>query len=377
MSTSVPPSSLSPSSSPVSSREHEALLLEVVRNDDPVRVLELISTGVNVNAALKSDPDDSKCTALQWAACLGHNGVVTVLLENGANVNDGNSFTDAALNFAAIAGHDVVLKTLIRHGASLDSRAAIRALHQAAQYGRDTAVQVLVEGDGVDINGVNRRGMTALHCAACNRHATVVTTLLARNANVEIQNKKEETPLHIASAQPEGTKGIVRALLEHGASVDAQSRDHETALLLAASVNNHGVVEVLLEYGANANGANKLGETALIRASRTGSTKVVDLLLRHPGTNVNLGTNLGDTALMLAAQYGREDILQMLLAHGASVYLKNKKGHTALQIVCLMDRQAIIYTLLHHHAGRLNHYSDFPADILGFGDAVATKRRRE
>ena len=52
--------------------------------------------------------------------------------------------------------------------------------------------------DGVDINTVDEHGWTALMCASCSGHLSVVRLLVKKNCNVDTVNKKGQTALDIA-----------------------------------------------------------------------------------------------------------------------------------------------------------------------------------
>ena len=57
-------------------------------------------------------------TLLMAAAEKGHSGVVDLLLQRGANVNQQNSKGQAALRQAALGGHQPVVEALLQRGLS-------------------------------------------------------------------------------------------------------------------------------------------------------------------------------------------------------------------------------------------------------------------
>jgi hypothetical protein len=63
------------------------------------------------------DPDSNHYTPLMTAAGRAHVGLVTLLLERGADVNVGSEYGTTALHEAAAKGHEEVVSILLSHGA--------------------------------------------------------------------------------------------------------------------------------------------------------------------------------------------------------------------------------------------------------------------
>jgi len=72
-----------------------------------------LEKGANVNAGDKYDGS----TALMDAAGSGHQEVVRVLLDNGANVNAKREYGATALKIARAKGHKEIAELLKSHGA--------------------------------------------------------------------------------------------------------------------------------------------------------------------------------------------------------------------------------------------------------------------
>jgi ankyrin repeat protein len=65
---------------------------------------------------------------------------------------------------------------------------------------------------GIDVNAANDVGETALHDAAKQGFNSVVELLVARGANPNVKNKRNETPLALAERRPSdsGIRALVR-----------------------------------------------------------------------------------------------------------------------------------------------------------------------
>jgi len=68
--------------------------------------------------------------------------------------------------------------------------------------------------------------------------------------------------------------------------------------------------------------------TLLIAAAGLGHERLVAMLQR--GASVDLKNSRGHTALMLTAGQGHERVVELLIRHGAEVNLQDNRGGTAL-----------------------------------------------
>ncbi|KAK0760882.1 LOW QUALITY PROTEIN: hypothetical protein N5P37_005821, partial [Trichoderma harzianum] len=141
-------------------------LIWAVRNGHENLVKWLLKRGANVNAKSgfgKITPSiirikaqrgasvhfDSGRIALHCAASQGHESMVRLLLDNGADVMASDNAGRTALSLAASNGHEAVVKLLLENGADITAKdnAGRTALCLAAAQGRTAAVQLLLEND--------------------------------------------------------------------------------------------------------------------------------------------------------------------------------------------------------------------------------------
>ena len=104
-------------------------------------------------------------------------------------------------------------------------------------------------------------GETPLHYAVLGRNTAIVDFLLARGADVSVQDSAGRTPLHFAAMldNPE----LINALLAGGADVNVADACGDTPLHLAAIRFRPEALRALLAAGADVNAQNKRGETPL------------------------------------------------------------------------------------------------------------------
>lgn len=94
---------------------------------------------------------------------------------------------------------------------------------------------------------------TALHVAAHYSCLPAAEALLARNADVNVCDAWDETPLHFAARA--GNEEVCALLLKNRADVNASNADGTTPLITAAQAQKAKVCELLLDHGAHVGGA--------------------------------------------------------------------------------------------------------------------------
>lgn len=74
------------------------------------------------------------------------------------------------------------------------------SLRVAAQEGNLEAVRALIARDS-DINEQDKNGLTPLHSAIKNEHIRVIHELISAGANPDLKDKEGKTPYHYAMAK--------------------------------------------------------------------------------------------------------------------------------------------------------------------------------
>ncbi|GAB1200473.1 hypothetical protein APSETT444_009846 [Aspergillus pseudonomiae] len=93
---------------------------------------------------------------------------------------------------------------------------------QEPSHGTERVVSLLLLQRGVNVNVQDSRGQTPLHIAAQCGHLGVVRLLLAtEHIDVNARDHHGSTPLHVASEK--GHVEVVQLLVAHGARLDARS----------------------------------------------------------------------------------------------------------------------------------------------------------
>ena len=174
--------------------------------------------------------------------------------EEGADVTASNSHGWTALMEASMNGHAEIVTILLEEGADVH--------------------------DGVE-ELLGNIIFVPLQLAIENGHAEIVRILIEHGANVNDQYSAMPQNTPLTEAASKGYTEIVEILLENGANVNANDGFRRTALMVASMNGYIGIVKTLLENGADLNAENWQGETAYDMAVNTGHEEVAKLLKKH------------------------------------------------------------------------------------------------
>lgn len=154
-------------------------------------------------------------------------------------------------------------------------------LHCAAQAGRASALKVLLNLPGVEIDGVNSYGNTALLLACAANARDCAKILVDAGSNPTVANKHGQTALHMAVAgvaaairkkeEGDDVLSVVRLILSEAANANAVDGNGQTPLHHVATMRENDTViklaKLLLSKGAH----SKIRDNAGKRPSEIGS----------------------------------------------------------------------------------------------------------
>ena len=261
---------------------------------------------------------------------------------------------------AAMFGEVSTLEWLVALGASLDSKSLSGedAVFLASEFGQLEMLQWLVKQGAKKDSFRSRDGLSALHVAVANNHASVVQwmihngwnaslrlengdtiahtaarlgnaeTLLHTCAALEFEaNAQKETPLHVAAK--EGQFECAKTLMRSKEALQSRDAFGLTPMLASVMADSEPLVSLMLDYGASHSETDLDGSTAFILACFKGNLSLAQRLLTL-GSNINERNNDGNSALSIASYTGNLDVVNWLLENGADVLLENSAGNTPL-----------------------------------------------
>ena len=199
--------------------------------------------------------DNASCTPLIWAALLGNEEVVKMLLERG-DVNPelkGHSNGRRPLEWASAKGHEMVVKVLLKREDAGPGRAGPgyyqKALYSAATFGHEEIVKMLLERGDVNPSRIPVEcSFTPLLIAVLRGNEGVVKIFLDRkDVNPNLTDLRGGcTPL--GHAARDGHEGVARMLLDRSdIRIDIQDHKNQTALSLALSRGHYKIARMISE----------------------------------------------------------------------------------------------------------------------------------
>ncbi|NXW85603.1 TANC1 protein, partial [Alopecoenas beccarii] len=311
---------------------------------------EVVTLLLEFGAAIDG-ASESGMTALSYAAAAGHMSIVSLLCKKGAKADCVDKKGQCALVHSALRGHRDVLQFLLGGwappAAPRRTQVLQQALTAAASMGHGQVVCYILTAEkdhGIDINDTDALwGETALTAAAGRGKLELCELLLERGAGAGRSNRRGVAPLSCAARH--GHRQIAKLLVEHGADVNLSDKQGRTPLMVASCEGHLSTVEFLLSEGATISSVDKEGLTALSWACLKGHREVVQYLVEKGATTDQTDKN-GRTPLDLAAFYGDADIVQYLVEKGATIEHVDHSGMRPLDRAIGCRNAAVVVTLL-------------------------------
>lgn len=320
--------------------------------DGDVRAVEtLLNQGADVNAA-----QGDGMTALHWAARNGDLSLTGLLLESGASLTSTTRLgAYTPLHLASQAGSGGVVTALLEAGADpklmTNLVGAAQPLHYAAASGSVEAVTALLD-NGADVNAREAsRGQTPLMFAVARDRRGVVDVLVQRGAELELTTtvvdvaERAQTDRSDRSARnqrmnappPEQTATAEARAAGEAATPDEQAaKEAEAKEALAKQAATDAAQRQIeepepLSYAELVGGQG--GLTALLHAVREGHRELA-LSLVEAGADPNLASKGDGTSPMLMAMInGHFDLALDLMERGADPTVASDAGNTPLYAV--------------------------------------------
>lgn len=304
------------------SRDEEGTpaLIIAVNGGELEVVKKLVEAGADVNARREAY---FKSTALMEAGVRNDPQMVECLLDHGADLALQDTLGDTPLNWASYYGHQDLVALYLERGAdwSVASKQGT-AIDIALHRGHRGLVSFFVErGAGKNLSEEAQNLFRAI------RGNNLEDVREAIKEGVPADQKDQlGTPALVLAAES-GHEEILSYLLRKGAGKNAMNRVGESAMARAARFGHGDIVDRLLSLKADPNLA---GEpylmTPLLTAAQAGHSEIIqELLASGANPNVQEGMN-GYTPLMLATAGGQVAAVEALLAGGASPYIKSFEG---------------------------------------------------
>jgi hypothetical protein len=206
----------------------------------------------------------------------------------------------------------------------LETKRDASPLYYAALCGFQDLVQNLIVKYPQHVNASGCCYFTPLVAALAGKHFQTAELLRLRGADPNVQCYDENTPLH--SAVCYGDVEMVQVLLNLEADVNIRNGHNRSPLnYITARSSSFGadgyqllanVARLLLDRGADVNAQNDEGQTPLHTTTEAGQIEVIRVLLER-GANVGAEDTQGRTPFKLAKEKGYDEIMTLLSGYGA------------------------------------------------------------
>jgi ankyrin repeat protein len=335
-------------SSGVSDREFIEIFIDYVKEENTLRVTNLLGLGASIDGL-----DRSGWTALMWASFNGSIDMANFLITKGASVNVQNENSESPIRLAR-QKNNVAVITLLESKGAVDNVLS-KDLIDIIKSKDQTALDALLS-DKITIDAVNDDGNTALVLAVAYGFMEGVQSILHFHPDVNIKNNKGDSAFTIAKKL--GHEESVRLLLANGAYDEKirgaiissiKGNDYDTTqqclsdgalpywedeegvplLFLAILASSLGIFKLILSQGVDIHTIDRNGQNAFIIAAQVGCKEIVDYL-EFNEVNHNETDNENRSSLMAAAKNGHREIVAALLKKKAFVNAHDKQGRTAL-----------------------------------------------
>ena len=233
-------------------------------------------------------------------------------------------------------------------------------LHISSEYDIFSAIQPILRSNKVQVNSRNNRNETPLHLASANGHERVVQLLIEHdNIEVNCRDSKDRTPLTLAAKY--GFETIVKHLLARD-DVELNCADHkdQTPLCLATEGMHEGVVRLLIEHpNVEVNSRGYCQQTPLHLAVTLRHVTMIKLLLMLNDIDLNIKSQGGETPLSIAVAEGNEAIVKLLLMRSdIDVNSRGDEDQTLLHLAVAYQHIELIKLLLTRYDIHVNSRAD-------------------
>ncbi|RKL35155.1 hypothetical protein BFJ70_g8013 [Fusarium oxysporum] len=284
------------------------------------------------------------------------------------NLDEG-SFDDTAeilspLQLASRNGNTQVVYELLQHADYNTERERSTSLLIAADKGFMEVIEGILKFGTVTATR-NLNGNTALHLAARQQHAVIVSHLSKLQSdkkavfNVNEKNESGWTPLHFAALS--GRYITLLTLLNHGAKMADTTASGQTVLHIAASSGHLFVLRDLIKRLDGKHDRKETDKEALLVAQDTNGDTPFTLAVHENRVEVmkvflermylspdRIPSLQGDerNALILAAEQGHLEATKLLIESAWDIHGKGKSGDEALHRASAQGHVPIIELLV-------------------------------
>lgn len=342
----------------MSKKSSDDALLKSAARGDKSGVSKCLKGGADPNVT-----DDRLRSPLHLAAEGGHEKVIRLLLEKGANVRHTDRNGATALHYVVrsskLEALDVIIEALEksskaeleRKGTSSSIRRATAAVFKAKSGSVNNLQREVDSGPAATfrkwVNLKDDHGQTPLHVAVTAKSEDpIIRRMLLRGADPNEPNKQGKSVLDLCDST---MADYIQAIVDEKEKVEGRAVGELIDATLAGKVDDLSMYLRNISRPSRLhliNGRNEYGQTALYVAASSGQLRALQMLI-DAGANPNVSDFSSRTALHNCAVEGQKATALILCSQGnADVNAVDKQGRTALHWAAEWGRKEMVSFLL-------------------------------
>lgn len=221
--------------------------------------------------------------------------------------------------------------TVNRTGWSGADRFSVKSMRRTSATSLSSrSIQVVRGAYNIDLNKVDS-SFTKLHRACLLNDELQVRKHLHKIDN-NSHDSSNRYPIHLATVN--GNFSIVKLLIENNANPNVQDNEENTPMIKSIECGHERLVKFLLNNGADPNISDQNNNTALHWAIMTESIIAIDALLTSKKCDLSLRNNKDETCLHLAVRSPliNASTFEAMVKAGSDLEVKDQLGLTPLDI---------------------------------------------
>ncbi len=271
-----------------------------------IEIIKLLSNYVNINFQ-----DKNGLTPLMHTVKNNNMEIFEFLISNQeSNVNITDKFDDTVLHYAILFERNDMMKLIV---SSKNFNSNIRTTYgdtyliRVVSNNNYEGCKIMLDSNKFYVNSTNDFQNSALHYSSIDGNYDITKNLLEYGKiNIDGQDRDGDTAL--LNACRGGHLEVVNLLLNHNANINIKNDNDETPLLLAIELNNIHLLKILLQN-------EKIDRNLMFPvhlAAKYNNFKFVKLLISDK-TDLNLVDDDGYTPLMISIENFKYNIAKELL----------------------------------------------------------------
>lgn len=237
---------------------------------------------------------------------------IALTYPNGADINCVDSNKNNALILAVYSRKEEAVKYL-------------------ATYNKNERGEILPEIDAINMNALNKDGLSALSLAVKLGNLRIAKILLENGANPNLVGAYKETPIFDAVKQNDVP--MIELLQSYGANINQRNREGATPTIVACQNKHRQEALVHLVKSGASFMADFAGRNPLMHAANNSNGVMMDILLKSANYNkkfMDEQDKNGVSTLMLCCKRGNREATRVLISRGANLNLQDTNGRMAI-----------------------------------------------